>query len=250
MPEPYWYYMKDNQPAGPVVASEMRQMLEDGELGVETLVWSDSTVAWTPASEVEALGGRTSLSVTRVPQTSPADPVSEDPEARPWVRFWARQIDLVFAGLLLSALLTITPPSLLERAPLGRLTSMAVVYLWVFVETFLLSTWGTTPGKWFLKIRLRDATGKPLSFRRARERSIAVWWSGMGIGFPLAALATLYVSYGRLREDGVTPWDRRGRLVVSHEPIGIPRILTAVLLVVGFRVWVLWGGWDAIAPNP
>lgn len=64
-----WYYIKDNKPTGPISSSEIKKMLDSGNLGPETLVWSQSLSAWTPASKVELLLLRTTGTQVHLKQT-------------------------------------------------------------------------------------------------------------------------------------------------------------------------------------
>ncbi len=50
-----WYYALDNQKNGPVSAAEIRNLLEQGSLSAETLVWTNEMTDWLPASNVPAL---------------------------------------------------------------------------------------------------------------------------------------------------------------------------------------------------
>ncbi|MFQ5730064.1 MAG: RDD family protein [Waddliaceae bacterium] len=74
---------------------------------------------------------------------------SVDPQIRPWVRFWARQLDYSFGGLILAVLDTF----LLEVNDTAF--PFIVIFAWVFVESWLLSAWGTTPGKFLLRVSVR-----------------------------------------------------------------------------------------------
>jgi hypothetical protein len=54
--EKNWYYSSDGQEKkGPVVESELKQMLSIGQLPAATLVWSEGMANWAPASTVAAL---------------------------------------------------------------------------------------------------------------------------------------------------------------------------------------------------
>lgn len=87
----------------------------------------------------------------------------------------------------------------------------------ILVEACLLSTWGTTPGKWLYKITLRNQNGKKLTFSTALMRSFSVWLSGIGFCLPIISPITLIFSCYSLSKKGVTSWDRGLRCVVSHK---------------------------------
>jgi tetratricopeptide (TPR) repeat protein/uncharacterized RDD family membrane protein YckC len=175
-------------------------------------------------------------SVSGFDLTSPVPAEPEVTQVRPWVRFWARYLDQLVWGMGVMGILSLVDPSLVEAETsrlIDRLEGMVLVLLWVFPETCLLSTWGTTPGKWFLKVRVRDSAGKKLKFSRALHRSFSVWWRGLAIGFPLAQFWSFTHAYDTLKREGVTSWDRDGGYVVLHERIGLWRILGPILLLLG-----------------
>jgi uncharacterized RDD family membrane protein YckC len=150
---------------------------------------------------------------------------------RPWVRFWARMFDLLFFSVITSFISFIFLPILYNMSEIYF--SMLILFVWVFVESILLSTWGTTPGKLFLKIRLKTSEGKKPTFSTAIERSFSVWWSGLGIGFPIVSLFTLSYAHKKLLKDGITSWDRDGGFVVTHMRIGLIRAFIIILFFAG-----------------
>lgn len=166
-------------------------------------------------------------------------------QVRPWVRGAARLIDFWFVyytfcflagvigcvvcylfGIPLSR--PINNISNIENSQISPLGALSL-FIWVFVESLLLSTWGTTPGKWLLKINLRDSAGKKLTFKNALSRSFSVWWRGIGIG--LFAPITLIIADIKIRKKGITSWDRDGNFTVTHDDVGILRSMIAVLLI-------------------
>jgi hypothetical protein len=50
-----WYYALDNQRQGPVDKKEIQRLINEGELGVDDLVWTSGMDDWTPISEVDSL---------------------------------------------------------------------------------------------------------------------------------------------------------------------------------------------------
>jgi len=54
--EKNWYYSADGQDKkGPVLESELKQMLSIGQIPATTLVWSEGMANWSPANSVAAL---------------------------------------------------------------------------------------------------------------------------------------------------------------------------------------------------
>lgn len=155
---------------------------------------------------------------------------AEFPEVRPWARCWARYVDIVLGSFLILALTTIFAPALFLLDPPDILIVWVVVFLWVFAEASLLSTWGTTPGKWLLRITLRDSAGQNVTYSRALKRSFSVWFAGLGLGVPVFAFITLFFARQELKNEGITTWDCEGSFVVSHERISSLRLIVTTLI--------------------
>ncbi len=75
MVQEHWYYSEKGRREGPVLESWLLGMFEVGDLGPETLVWSESLEGWTRASEVEAFKSRFTPSHPSRPQKP--SPVSD-----------------------------------------------------------------------------------------------------------------------------------------------------------------------------
>ncbi|MEW5913604.1 MAG: RDD family protein [Thermodesulfobacteriota bacterium] len=163
-----------------------------------------------------------------------------DPNVRPWVRFWARILDYILLGWVVGMLLGLRGPDRLvhQMAALPWsnpvLSGLLVVFIWLFVETLLLATWGYTPGKWLFKVRVRAGDGSKLRLYDAFRRSVHVWGRGMGLGLPFVSLVANIIAYFKLTKKGITSWDARCGCMVSHQIIGAGRVAVAV----GFFVLV------------
>ena len=248
MAEKYWYYVKDDKREGPIPESKMQEMFDTGHLGSETLIWSESMTEWTPVSKVESFRVKSIPSPLPLPRKPPPIPSLEEAkmvreetvsQVRPWVRYWARYFDYLVFSLIVGFILGVIAPSVLDIPEI--ILGMLIIFIWVFVEASLLSSWGTTPGKWLLRTTLRDSAGNKLTFYRTLNRSFSVWWRGMGIGFPIVTLITLIVAHGKLTKEGVTTWDREGGFVVSHKKIGALRVIVTILFFIGFILLIALG---------
>jgi len=149
-------------------------------------------------------------------------------QIRPWVRLWARYIDLCLAGLVCGLIWEMIGPPVNTKYVV---TEMLYAFLWVPIEAILLSTWGTTPGKWLLRTTLRDSTGNKLKFSAALSRSLYVWAWGLGIGFAYATWVAGLFAYLDLQNKGVTRWDREGGFRISHGEIGMHRGIAMFVLI-------------------
>lgn len=150
-------------------------------------------------------------------------------QVRPWVRYWARMFDIYLTALVFGIALGIFLPRALDVPGSNILFGLAILLIWVFVESLLLSSVGVTPGKWLLKTRLVPPLGEKASFGAALSRSVKVWWRGLGIGLPIISIVTLVIARSDLKESGSTTWDKDTGFVVTHGRIGFLR--TAVVVV-------------------
>jgi len=168
-----------------------------------------------------------------VPQSSTYTPIPtalpEKPKVRPWIRFWARWIDINLISFLGAFALAFYYPELASVPSKDLILAVVVLFLWVFIESFLLSTAGTTPGKWLLNIHLTPPLGNKPDFSTAFSRSFDVWWRGLGLGLPFVTLFTNAAAYTNLKKNGITTWDRNGGFTVVHGRIGLLRVLFAIV---------------------
>ncbi len=249
-----WFYGKGEDPIGPHTPSEMRGLFASGELEARDLVWTEGMENWVEARTLDFLrseppsSSAPSREGTHVPppieieeepaQESPpldfspgeflkAEVQKEGAQVRPWVRYFARMIDITVGQTFI--FMTSGNPDLLHNLPTMPKHVMYFLFGWVLMETCLMSTWGTTPGKWLLKIQVTDAQGGKLEMTQAFRRSLQVWIRGMGMGIPILSLVTLMMSHGRLVQDGSTRWDQLGNCKVVHGRFTFRRLALAGL---------------------
>ncbi len=156
--------------------------------------------------------------------------------ARPWVRFFARHIDIYIFSLIVGMFIGIFQASLLAS---DIVISMFSLLLWILVEAALLSTWGTTFGKWLLRVSIKDNEGKKLTFSAALKRSFLVYFKGLGMGLPVVSLCTLITAHTELTRKGITTWDRDNHFQIIHQKISVFRTIVAVLLLGLFLVGLI-----------
>ncbi len=173
---------------------------------------------------------------------SPPPPEPSGPQVRPWVRCAARFIDsILLFGSFASAVLFFIDPSLLPLHDLERaadakpgimdyLLAPLILFAYVFVESAMLAAWGTTPGKAFLKVRLRNRDGSRLNYGSGLNRAWEVWIRGMGLGIPIVTWFTQLMAFSRLNSRGITSWDEAGGYTVSHQIIGPVRSMVLAYL--------------------
>jgi uncharacterized RDD family membrane protein YckC len=140
------------------------------------------------------------------------------PQIRPWVRYWARTFDFLFFSVLVGALAGVISPDTVEGIP-ETILGFVVLFAYCFIEPVMLATFGTTPFKALLRVRVRNGDGSKLSYPQALRRTLSVLLFGQGLGIPLVALITCITSYSRLTNHGSTRWDATGGFVVSHQTL-------------------------------
>ncbi len=105
-------------------------------------------------------------------------------------------------------------------------------FTWIPIEAVLLSVWGTTPGKFLLKTKLRQGRKEKLDFQTALKRSFNVWFRGLGMGIPVINVLCMLIASSKLRMQGITSWDREDNLSISHYPIPQWRVIAASLMII------------------
>ncbi len=161
-------------------------------------------------------------------------------QVRPWVRYWARIIDIYMMTLVLGFIIVYFEElfafstGLLELP--GAVLNIIVIVLFPFVEAIFISNWGATPGKSLLNTKVLNANGQYPSYMEALSRSFRVAWQGLGLGIPIISLITLLISYGNLKANSITSWDTSLETVVRHKKIGVTRTIIATIVVLALIV--------------
>ena len=126
----------------------------------------------------------------------------------PWRRYLARLLDHSLCVLLLNAALVLTLRFTFGDGALNTLIQSYLAWgVQFLLEPLLLSTWGTTPGKWIFGLKVRNADGGKLTFREAAARLSALFGYGEGWSLPGYQLYRNYKSYRACADGEVLPWD-------------------------------------------
>jgi uncharacterized RDD family membrane protein YckC len=107
---------------------------------------------------------------------------------------------------------------------------MLVLFSWIPVESLLLVTAGTTPGKWLLSLKILRRGG--ITGLTALKRSTAVWCHGMAIGIPFLAPFTIAIAYKMLSRSSTSIWDKAAGTEVVIEAPSIKRLSAAAVFSV------------------
>jgi len=234
-----WYYFKDGKRFGPVSEDELIGMMRSGELSSDVYVWTRGMRDWVVAHEVKDL----------VPEDFLPPPVGlvsfSSMRVRPWVRFFARMLDILLFSSFLGFMLFYFFPSFFDWVTYSvsdTLLGFLVVFVFVFIEPLMLVLWGATPGKALLGIRLGCVDGSRFSYLGCLRRSFWVWVRGLGLGLPVVCLVAFFMAYRCLRREGVTSWDRDYGFFVLHSRVGFLRGVVVVLIFVVFFYIMVFEG--------
>lgn len=220
-----WFYIENDKKIGPLSESEILNLFKNGKLTKETLVWTKGQSEWMKAGQIESFQFDDNL----IPPPIPFEQ-NVTPQIRPWVRYWARFFDLItfqlFLGLLYGLIFKPVPTSNF------LLIGVLIFITYLFIEPLLLSTWGTTPGKFLLNIKLQKNDGKKLSYYEGLLRTWKMCYRGMGLGIPIVSFITQYIAYDNLKKNGKTTWDSDLNVNLIHSKIGIARTVILIFSII------------------
>lgn len=183
-------------------------------------------------------------------------------EVHPWRRWLARMLDY---GLLMTVVDFFIIVLLRVRPLPGDFKNSVLIILFgaVFIptEAYMLSRWGTTPGKLAMGIRLESVNGGNLSIKEALRRSRDVYKDGMFFRIPIAEdLVNLYrylrltgrsfrrfVKRDDIPEPEDMPWDNETEII--YAPMTGKRGLILTTLVLFILGTGLITGFDSIKPK-
>jgi uncharacterized RDD family membrane protein YckC len=187
-----WYYANKGQRVGPVSQAEFEQLVSDGVITGETLVWRDRMPDWRPYS-----------SVAGVPPALPGTSAAGTGYAADtpfhyggfWIRFLAKFMDGMLIGFvsvivnMTLAYLILGSPNYFGTAMLKYPHSQRVTFqcitiplgiaLVIAYECFFIRGWDATPGKMALSLKVLRPDGAKLSVGRIIGRYFAEWLSAI-----------------------------------------------------------------------
>jgi hypothetical protein len=153
------------------------------------------------------------------------------PRPHPWLRYFARAFDMSLAAVFLLPVAGGWAGEDLWSSYLVALVIYSVVFA---LEGFLISSFGTTPGKALFHIRVESSAGGRPTLPQAVRRSALVFLRGLALGIPFLSLIAQILSYVQLTRDHITGWDRACATEVRHGEITVGR--AAVILIAYFTL--------------
>lgn len=163
-----------------------------------------------------------------------------DTTGRPWIRYFAKMIDISMFSILFGFLLGVVFPEFLNGV--GNLVlSFLIVFLWSIIEPFFLVIFGNTLGRALMKTKIKTVSGGKINFSTAYRRNMSLWIRGFGLGLPLVSLICSIASYKELKNQGFTTWDAENNLITTHGKVGILRGTFTAVIVIGIILLSLVG---------
>jgi len=138
----------------------------------------------------------------------------------PWRRFFARAFDhLLYCAvwMLIGLLLLHKSPGSASGDAWNGFSGIVGIVMTVFIEPLLLHTWGTTPGKWLLGLRVRNNTGQKLTYGEGVYRTVQALWCAAGFHLPIYSLFRGYKCYYDCVEGKTLPWEWDSELTLKDE---------------------------------
>lgn len=202
----------------------------------------------------EKISTSTSTPTAQLSSSLTAEAINEVPlvSARFFDRIWARAIDLAFAYWVANLVILFIPSSLIftkSEDVYWMFLFDVIVFIFIFdclivlADAWMLSNWGSSPGKWLLGIKVVTKEGALMDFRTASCRAQNMLRSGLyyNFFFPYAQMAVALWFRGTKS----IPWDVIEGSRVVQSPISRLRRLvgaiTGVMLALSILVAVQMG---------
>jgi hypothetical protein len=252
-----WYYMRDGGSVGPETATQLLELLDEGKISRQTLVWRRQLENWRPLEDALEFGAAvppvvpgTLTEAQPIPVTqslSSKHTIPADITPHPWRRYFARMFDTTVAGAVMSLVLGIVLFVINQNIYLSFIKFVAepgnqyfnailVCALSVLPLAICTGLTGTTLGKWIFGIAINRPDGQVIGFQLALWREMMVWLRGLGLGIPIIYLFTLVTGYQTLKKNGQTSWDAELGLVANQRPESLKQ---TALNIAGVLIWLV-----------
>lgn len=254
-----WFYIKKGQRQGPVSETEIKQLLERGDILPQTKVWTAGRNDWQPLEDSPEFHDAADQIPPPIPASEAADPPPIPTEAamaaqsappvqaaqpdslnKPWSRFFSRVFDLFWETMVVGAVL-ITMLGDEFTAHLhedGTLQAFGLLCLPIalFLDAIIYRIFGNTLGRALIGLHVSLKDGSPLNFGQYISRNYAMWFMGLALGFPLLNLVTMGWQYSRIRKGEPASYDVNTGHQVTAKPTNLMRyiIFTLIFLVLLF----------------
>ena len=235
------YLIQDGEKTGPFTIYDVTEEVRSGRADKDTLGWHRGSDGWERLEDMSALS---SIFAPPPPRTAETE-VEEMQERRAQLaperlrsslRLWARLLDLFLVYLVILAVIFGT--GLLDLAQ-ARAESQVLIQqvlpaaVLMVLETFLISAFGTTPGKWLLRVRVLREGGGRIPLKISLYRALTVLWRGVGFGIVPINIVMMAFSQATLLNTGKTAWDRECGLRLEYGKVDGNRVFLIIGVVLG-----------------
>lgn len=166
-------------------------------------------------------------------------------------RLFARYLDVMSIGLLAAVVLVALigdaiawPEQLMHDGGVpdtGLLLWLAFVTM-LLLEAVLIATFGTTPGKTLLGLRVESRDGTKPSFAQSWSRAFSVFARGCAFGIPVLSQVAMLVAGVQTLNSGNAPWDEAQGLRVRSNPVDGGQ--WKIIIIAAIVLWIaLANGW-------
>ncbi|RBP38570.1 uncharacterized protein DUF4339 [Roseimicrobium gellanilyticum] len=257
----YHLTIADKQ-TGPHSQFYIIQGIREGRLRGSELIWRLGMEGWQPLRELEDFSSYWPPSPEMLAKAESAKELARTAldQPQPWLRFWARMLDMAWFFCAVTFLLGLILPES-ARQWLGQIERPLIplepffLLFYVPVEAWMLSRYGTTPGRSLLRIQVRTLPGGFPSYRQALHRSLLVYVKGLALGLPFITMLVMLWWKFRIMESRVAPWDESSETRVEHgepEPwryVLLTGIVLGVAMTLGLLLVQKWPELEAARRN-
>jgi uncharacterized RDD family membrane protein YckC len=165
--------------------------------------------------------------------------------AGPWLRFFARSVDIHIGAILLAVVVGLLLPSLFQANAFftGQLGTMLFGWLLLpfvmVLDAIAYALFGNTLGKWTAGIKVKTIAGEKVSFLTYLKRNFRMYIFGYGTGFPFVSLVTMGSNYSRAEGHDVARWDESAGTRPFVKSISTPRLVVIGAIWLGLYAWGL-----------
>ncbi len=234
------WIIEDGEKKGPFEDYKIREMIREGEIEEDTRVWHEGAEGWLPAKEISVLEGE----FVKDEITPPPIPI-EMPPFLAWRRFGARVFDYFLYLLILVTVLRLAgfEPIPDQSSQGSAWFIIGALVPAILMEAALITSFGFTPGKWLMSLRVESHLGKKLSTSLALIRSMRVWVLGMGMMHPILIVLGHGVTLWFGLKRGAPLWDLHSGFRVPGSEVQSGRVLLYWVLlaaIIGAIMGLMW----------
>lgn len=155
--------------------------------------------------------------------------IAIDPSApRPWLRYWARTLDLIFIGLF-STFIKLLITQNTENSTF--LMSIVILVLFSVYEIVAIHLTGTTLGKNVFGISIQTKSEQLPTLQNSITRTLSCLLWGQGLWY--FSFITNIVWYFRLKSTATTKWDQSAGTLVLTKGVELRKLLLMFATFVG-----------------